>query len=306
MHESIEIIPAQSKLATGKSFASFGEVIQGRKSNGTDFLVTLPIDLWSECKVKISRRNAPVAVTSYFEKSKKAALQALDQFGITTGYQLNLHFERSIPIGKGLSSSTADMLATLRALEQAFGFSLSPLNISNIFKKIEPHDGVMYNNSVAYNHRQGKLLKDLGHIPDFKLVVLDFGGHVDSISYNHSLQFSDKITKKYDKLYQKCIDAYLEKNDRLIAKCATKSLKLDLKTNPHPLREELLKRYKEYGALGLINTHSGTCVGLIYPRHIDNQTLSMLQYDLENQYDSDSYITQTLNIRSNNPWTIDA
>lgn len=299
MHEHIKIAQTQFQSATGKSFASFGEIIQGRKSNGVDFLVTLPIDLWSKCKLKISYKEGPIVVSSSLEKSKKAALYALAYFGITSGYQIDIYFDGNIPIGKGLSSSTADMLATLRALEKAFNLSLGNQIISAIFTQIEPHDGVMYNNSVAYNHRNGQLLKNLAYIPNFKLLVIDFGGYVDSVVYNHELKFTDKITRKYNKLYQKCISAYLKKNDQLIAKCATKSLKLDLKINPHRLRGEILKTYKEFGAIGIVNTHSGTCVALIYPRDIKHQLLINIKHGLENQYHAHVYITQTLKFDGN-------
>lgn len=298
MHENTQLIQTKSQTITGKSFASFGEIIQGRKSNGTDFLVTLPIDLWSECKLKVSHRNGPLVVYSYFEKSKKAAAHTLSYFGITNGYQLEISFNRNIPIGKGLSSSTADMLATVKALQKAFGFSLQAQVISSIFKKIEPHDGLMYNNSVAYNHRRGELLKNLNYTPSFKLIVLDFGGHIDSISYNNELKFTDSITKQYNKLYQKCLQAYQEKSDYLIAKCATDSLKLYLKTNPHSLRAEILNVYHQLGAIGIVNTHSGTCIGLIYPSESSNQSLSRIEQELESRYGISTSITQTLRIDS--------
>ena len=46
----------------GKSFASFGEIVQGRGSDNEDFLVTLPIDLWSTCELVCSPINGPLVV----------------------------------------------------------------------------------------------------------------------------------------------------------------------------------------------------------------------------------------------------
>lgn len=294
MHENIEVVQVKSQSAIGKSFASFGEVIQGRKSDGVDFLVTLPIDLWSRCKLKINEQEGAVAVISPWEKSKKAVQYALSYFGIHSGYRIEICFDRNIPIGKGLSSSTADMLATLRALQKALKLPLSNQAISTIFNQIEPHDGVMYNNSVVYNHRNGQLLRNLDYIPNFKLLVLDFGGCVDSVAYNHQLKFTAEVTQKYNRLYQKCINAYLAKSDRQIAKCATKSLKIDLKNNPDPLRSEVLETYKEFGAMGIVNTHSGTCVGLIYPSNFNHQVLLKIKQELESKYDAQTYLIQTL------------
>ena len=56
-------------IAHGRSFASFGEIAQGRFSSGQDFLVTLPVDLWSTCKARCERVSGPSAVTCELVKS---------------------------------------------------------------------------------------------------------------------------------------------------------------------------------------------------------------------------------------------
>lgn len=54
----------------GKSHASFGELVQGRLSNQSDFLVTLPIDMWSICHLTCIKRKGPLLINSHYEKSK--------------------------------------------------------------------------------------------------------------------------------------------------------------------------------------------------------------------------------------------
>ena len=280
----------------GKSFASFGEIIQGRKSDGTDFLVTIPIDLWSICNLKVMERHGPVAVHCELEKSKKVAEVILSKLDIATGYELHISFNRNIPVGKSLSSSTADMLSTLRALQEVFGFLLRPKAVSAIFREIEPHDGIMYKSSVIYNHRKGLLLEDLDYIPAFKIIVLDFGGNVDSVAYNKELSFSEDISQKYDTLYQECQKAYEKKDDHRIARCATKSLQINLETNNDPLRASVLKHYRDFGATGAINTHSGTCVGLIYPAETSDTVLETTAEKVGRHYGLSTFTTHSLKL----------
>jgi uncharacterized protein involved in propanediol utilization len=106
----------------GKAHSSFGELLQGRLKGDVDFLVTLPIDMWSICNLTSIRRNGPLVINCEYFKSARVAEMLLDKLGIKDGYELTISFSRNIPVGKGLSSSTADMLSTIRALQEVFGF----------------------------------------------------------------------------------------------------------------------------------------------------------------------------------------
>lgn len=280
--------------AQGRSCASFGEIIQGRKSNGTDFLVNIPINLWSVCNIDAVPKNGPLIVNCSYEKSKRVAELAIRKMGMAEGYEINVSLSRNIPIGKGLSSSTADMLATIRGLESYFNFSFAPNVISEIFHQIEPHEGLMYEMSVIYNHRKGKLLKDLRHIPKFKIIYLDFGGVVDSIDYNQNLSFSNAITKQYDLLYYKCIKAYTHKDDEMIAECAVRSLSLSLEIKDDHSRSLAFDNFKNFEAMGVINTHSGTCVGFVYPKEFNDERLKEIASTISNFYGLSVYLTSSL------------
>ena len=65
----------ESNILTGygKSHASFGELLQGRLSDNRDFLVTLPIDLWSICNLTAVKRMGPLVINCEYSKSKKVA-----------------------------------------------------------------------------------------------------------------------------------------------------------------------------------------------------------------------------------------
>jgi L-threonine kinase len=249
----------------GKSYASFGEIVQGRLSSGDDFLVTLPIDMWSTCEVVSVPHEGPSVVEgSVLPKSRLVAEQMLRVLGMEQGQKITIDLTRNIPIGKGLSSSTADMLAVVRGFQEVFGVIVTESFISRLFGAIEPHDGLHYYQSVAYNHRQGNLLSKLNYIPDFKIVAIDGGGEVSTLEYNRKLRFSAEDLAAYDSLYNAVLIAFAMRDDEAIAKCAHRSAILHVERTGNRLLGDVVKLSANVGALGVLATHSGTCPGLLF------------------------------------------
>lgn len=256
------------KIGYGKSFGSFGEILQGSSSNHSDFLITLPIDLWSISSITSIKRNGPLVINCQYNKSKKLAFKILNHINIYDGYELNISFNRNIPIGKGLSSSTADMISTARALQEIFGIILSTSYISKIFSEIEPHDALHFKSSVLYNQITGKLINNYNYIPNFAIIYFDKGGTVDTVKKRSSKKLKIPFSH-YDELILKSETAFKNKDDSEIAKIATQSAILYSKQNQDPVLDKALVNFKKFDSIGLINTHSGTCIGFIYDKNID-------------------------------------
>jgi uncharacterized protein involved in propanediol utilization len=252
-------------LAHGRSFASFGEIAQGRLSSGQDFLVTLPVDLWSTCRAHCEPVSGPSLITCELLKSTAAARGFLAAAGLHAGVHVRLELSRTMPVGKGLSSSTADMLAVLRALERVFGFEVDDDAVSRIFAAIEPHDALHYPSSVIYDHRRGRLLHRLDHIPAFRIVGVDAGGELSTIEYNRRLTYTPGCLAAYDRLHDDLRAAFAARSDEAIARCARRSAELHAARNTSDFLARALRRADEVGALGLLATHSGTCSGFLLP-----------------------------------------
>lgn len=288
----------ESKILTGygKSHASFGELLQGRLPDSRDFLVTLPIDLWSICNLTAVSRTGPLVINCEYSKSQRVAEMLLEKLGIKDNYEITISFSRNIPVGKGLSSSTADMLSTIRALQEIFGFLLREKTISEIFIAIEPHDGLMFKSCVVYNHRKGELVKELLYIPNFWVVAIDFGGVVDTLTYNKNLKFTDDITRQYDRLLQRLEMAFGNKDDEEIARCASESTQIHLKLNDNVERLRVAAESSRFKPLGIINTHSGTCLGLLFPRSIDKTEILKIAAEVNDYFKYPVFLTSTLKL----------
>ncbi len=259
------VASARRLVGYGKSFASFGEIVQGRRTDGEDFLITLPVDLWSTCRVVCEASAGPSVVDADLCKSRQVAEEMLAVLGMGSGVSMRLELTRNIPIGKGLSSSTADMLAVVRAFQELFGVIVTDAFISRLFTRIEPHDALHYPMSVVYNHRRGRLLDRLDHIPDFQIVAVDAGGRVCTEAYNKRLDFGADLIAEYQRLYQRVLTAFAAKDDAAIAGCAQRSTELHVMRTDNAFLRGLLEQARAPGVLGIVTTHSGTCGGFLLP-----------------------------------------
>jgi uncharacterized protein involved in propanediol utilization len=262
-------------IGYGKSYASFGEIVQGRLSCGNDFLVTLPVDLWSTCELNCQEITGPsiVNIDGNFDKSKGVAEAILQELGLDQGKRLNIKFTRNIPIGKGLSSSTADMLAVVRAFQEVFGFIVTEKYISRLFSNIEPHDALHYFSCTAYNHRKGVLLKKMNYVPQYIIIGIDAGGTVDTKQYNKKIEYSSDDIQVYDSIYKDLVNGFMDQDDIAIARCATRSTKQHIKRSDNHFIKSIVRKLPDFAPIGILTAHSGTCVGLLYPINEKNDVL---------------------------------
>lgn len=84
--------------------------------------------------------------------------------------------ESDLPIGKGLASSSADLLATARAIESCYGINIPISLLQRFMVEIEPTDGVMYPGVVSFFHRKVELGEIFGPMPRMTVVAVDEGG----------------------------------------------------------------------------------------------------------------------------------
>lgn len=255
--------------------------------------MTLPVDLWSYCQLTCTSKTGPCEIIAPLPKAEQTAKLLLKKMKITHGFSITLELQRNIPIGKGLSSSTADMLAVVRAFQSSFKIDINQVETSELFSQIEPHDPLHFSQCVAYNHREGLLLKALDYIPKFHIIGIDSGGELSTTSYNKHLQYSDNETRKYDTLFQSLLTAFTQQNDTAIARCAQQSATLHAHRTNNIFLRNLLKSVDDWGAMGLIATHSGTCAGVLLPINSPSNQRNKIRHEAK-QF-GHIFETQTLN-----------
>lgn len=250
--------------ATAKAPGTCGELAQGM-SNGDHFLITCPIDICSTVTAHAFQGSGRVVGPQVCPKAIKATGLTLSHIGISD-VDVRLAIENPLPRGKGMASSTADVSASIQATAKALGKPLTPGEIAQIALSIEPSDGVMFPGIAMFDHRHGKLYRSLGTAPTARIVVLDFGGKVDTLAFN--------VTDRRDKLmtmeptFAESV-GLIEEGLRivdvgLIGQGATISALANQAILPKPHLNDVIKFADDLGAAGVNVAHSGTVIGMIF------------------------------------------
>ncbi|GLZ77542.1 kinase [Actinorhabdospora filicis] len=251
--------------ATATAGGTFGELLQGALPDGRDFLVTLPITRSATALLTLDPSADGLTVfPASRTKSRTLVERALDRRGLPSGGVLRLSGD--LPVGKGFASSSADLVATARALGRALGESLGPAAIAAMLRDIEPTDGVMYDGAVAFYHREVRLREVLGPLPPTTIVAVDEGGEVDTIAFNRVAKpFTRTERRRFAHLLRVAGSAIRNGDARAIGAVATESALLNQQLRPKRTLDAMIGVCAEIGGVGVAVAHSGTTVGVLVP-----------------------------------------
>lgn len=243
--------------------ASFGELLQGALPEHGHFLVTLPIDLHAHAHFKVSDSNDQLIVIPNSAWKAQRLVEAL-----LRRYELPLHGElqlsSDIPQGKGLSGSTADLVAAYRAVTNCYRVPQDVAILESLLQDIEPSDGVMHSGVVAYLHRKSRLHVALGPVPALTLVAIDEGGEVSTLQFNHGQpDYSNRECEEYAALLIELRQALNTRNIGAIGAVATRSAQLHQNRLPKRSLEAMHNIAVTIGAAGVVAAHSGTYLGIV-------------------------------------------
>ncbi|MDQ0201149.1 GHMP family kinase ATP-binding protein [Neobacillus ginsengisoli] len=257
------------KRGKGSCNGTFGELVQGVIGE-RPFLITLPISsLRSEAIFIPDPTVSEIAVLDSKVKALKAGELLVQQFGLKHGGLLDIR--SNIPAGKGMASSSADIVAAMKAIAHSYSLPLTKEMISTIAAKIEPTDGVMYDEVVAYDYIQGELMEIFGTLPSFILVGIDLGGEVNTIEFNQFPKAYDRHEQKqFLEAYEWVKEGFRKKDLSCICKAATISARVNQKIVPSPFFNEF-EKLAHVCQGGIVVAHSGTVMGILIDRNIPNR-----------------------------------
>ena len=265
MHPLTDVVAPEcaGAFGTGIANASFGELLQGvLPVDGRHFLVTLPVNLYSRARIELREDAALTIRPAHKTKSLAAAERALRALGYNGGGEILV--DSDMREGKGMSSSTADMVAAVRAAAAAVDAELRPDALCDAIRGIEPADGLMYEGCVAFFHREVLLKSRLGGLPRMALVGLDEGGTVDTVDFNRrGSQPTGSQLAEYASLLARIESAVARGDCAEIGRIATRSAFLNQARNPKRHLEALVSISENVGGLGVVVAHSGTVAAVL-------------------------------------------
>lgn len=149
--------------------ASCGELLQGWILGG-EKLISCPINWYSRVSVtpgKPGRNERP--------RMRQMLRQVLVHFGEPPllAERICIEFESTIPVAKGLASSTADIAATAIATARLLGQSLSDRALARLCVALEPTDSTIFKDLTLFDHQTAQTQLPFSWLPDIDIVLLE-------------------------------------------------------------------------------------------------------------------------------------
>ena len=260
-------MPENGNHRVGRASApgTCGELAQGML-DGVLCLVTCPVDIRSTATVVLRPGEGRIEAPPDSPKAAEAARSTLDFLG-ERAVDAHLTLDSRLPRGKGMASSTADVAASIAATAAAAGHRLEPDQIARLALGVEPSDGVMFPGIVVFDHREGTILLPLGEPPPMRVLVLDFGGEVDTLEFN-SIARDRALNSQASRMSEavSLIESGLLRGNPLhVGKGATISAMANQEISFNPCLDDVLAFSAEVGGYGVNVAHSGTVIGILLP-----------------------------------------
>ncbi len=242
-----------------------GELAQGLLDDRL-LMVTCPVDLFATAAVELSHGMGRVVAPPGSPKTARAVRLSLSYLG-RGDLDARVGIESPFPRGKGMASSTADIVAAVNAVAAALGARLSAREQADLALGVEPSDGVMIPGVALFDHRHGQIAESLGQPPRMRVLILEFAGTVHTQPFN-SVDRRKLIEPQAARFREavELIRAGLKGGDpQLIGRGASLSTVAHQSVLPKPQLPGVLALGRDAGASGVNAAHSGTVLGLLFP-----------------------------------------
>lgn len=243
---------------------SCGELLQGEIA-GRSFHVTAPVSAYTWATASWGVVGADNSLTAR-PKTRQALAELFDHLRLPAKLlaDIDLCVSGDLRVGKGMASSTADIVAACAAVAGLVGVRLDCDELAAIALRVEPTDGVLYPGVVAFDHRGGGFLERLGAMPPLDVVVLDTGGSVDTVAFNNSVvAYSERESVELAAALDLLRQGIAKQDPRMLGEACTISARLNQLRLPKPQLEDVIKVARKHGAYGVTVAHSGTLIGVI-------------------------------------------
>jgi uncharacterized protein involved in propanediol utilization len=265
------VIEQNGQIAFGTALGHAGEILQGglRHSDGIHrFLCSLPAPTLGSQATLVPTPGRPLSIDPPWAlKSLAAARLLLDRLGARHA-EFAIRLASNVPVAKGCGSSTADIVATLRALLSHFGTSLPGTALARLAVEAEgASDGSVLGSPAVFRHREGIIEDTLpGEFPAMCVIVVDSQPNVTvpTLSMRRA-RYSDRQIDVFHALLSDLRQAFRNADPAGAGAVATASARINQEFLPKPHIEEVIAMVEREGGCGVAAAHSGTVLSLLLP-----------------------------------------
>jgi uncharacterized protein involved in propanediol utilization len=250
-----------------KIYSRIGELIQGVLPDRSSFMVSgLPsTTLYSEATLGDGPGDDALEMGDDILPSK--VCKALSLFLPPEDHRMKrlagkaLRLRSNIPRGKGLSSSSADVLSVLYVVNDYLRTGFTQEDLYRIAARVEPTDPCLSSDVVLFKQHAGVTERSIP-LPPLTLLYFDAAADREVSTLDLARPYADDAPGFFDELLRRFLHTAAEKDYAGIFDCITGSAVYNQAIVALP-------RFREYHELalgaqaGLMVAHSGTIIGLL-------------------------------------------
>lgn len=264
-----------ARRGVGVAGAHFGEILQGAfRLDGVvrRALVTLPLPGCGSRAVFEPRPESGIRLLcgsrppESILKVRRAVRESLLLCGRESGG--SLYLSGGVPAGRGMGSSTSEIVATIRAVSDAFGVSPTCEEVAEVASRCEvASDPLMFceDAPLLFDSRQGRVLMRLGErLPRMEVIGVDTGEVGVGTDGLEPPEYTEDEILGFGRLLCELEEGILRGDVRAVGRVATQSALINERYLPKPDLETVMAVSEECGAVGVSVAHSGTVMGVIF------------------------------------------
>ena len=194
-------------------------------------------------------------------KAMEALAELERQVGRRLPKEVEIELQSNIPWGKGLSSSSTDVLSVLSVVNAFLGAGLMPADLYRIAARVEPTDPCLSGDIQVFYQHTGDIGASID-LPSVTLLYFDAapGGSVDTVAMRR--RWPAGAGSFFSWLLHRLVTAAAAGDYKNLFECITHSAEYNQLMLPLPGFAELYRLAEETGS-GVVIAHSGTIAGLL-------------------------------------------
>ena len=225
------------------------------------------------------------------EKARRAAELTITAFG-RPGTGGDLAIDSNIPIGRGMGSSTADVVASILAVLSWLEIEAASHDVMQLAVNAETAcDSTLFKQqAVLFAHRDGIVMESFRRpLPPIDFISIDTTPDVtvDTLEFEPA-RYDQLEIETFRPLRSLLRTAIKNADARMLGRVASASARINERFLPKPRLAEIEMIGDRFGAIGIQVAHSGTVVGLMFdardqnaPANIDRAAGALRQADFE-------------------------
>lgn len=267
--ERHEPVPGPVVLGSGSCGGTLGELFQGPIAWGRRLeiaIASLAFSGRTTCQYVLD----PLARAAHSDgledrpKTARALGLLLSQHGVVLPPG-RWCFASDLDVGKGMASSTADIVAAIRCVARIAGRRFRTRDVMNVLRHVERSDSVFLDEAALYLSERHHVVVRFGRWLGYTAAYMVEPTMVDTETMRDCLL---EHYRRHAVEYRRALDSFLagavQRDPYLVARAATESSRLSQRCLPKRWFAALRSAMRCVSADGIFVAHTGSIVGYLF------------------------------------------